>query len=319
MLRLRLTVALPLGSALLLASAASAAPASSSQAINAKPAPIRSAASTSAGVCAALPDPREKLPWAPGERLNFDIDVMGAGAGSLAMLALPPVGKGTSTEYPLRALAASNSFFSKVRKVRGRSTSYVRSKDLHPRRYEEESNEAGVSRSAAVVFQRPSEGALVKVDWTRESEKGKANLRYSNDAFDPVSAAYFLRMLDFEKGQEICFHSYGIRKLWRVTGKVVGLEEVRVPAGVFKAWHLEGVAVRTDRPRSAREIHIWISNDERRLPLAALGVLDLGAVRAQLSHIGEGAAPSDDPIIAELERPLPAAPRPAPAKPKAKR
>ena len=264
--------------------------------------------------CAALPAPAYGQPWPAGERLTYDIDVMGASAGSLVMMALPAVGTGTSKELPLRALAASNSFFSKVRRVRGRSTSYVRSKDMHPRRYEEESNEGGVFKSADVVFRRASEGAVVKVDWKRDREKGVANLRYLNEAFDPVSAAYYLRTLRFEAGQNLCFDSYGIRKLWRVQGKVVGREDVRVPAGSFKAWHLEGVAVRTDDPRSAREIHIWISDDERRLPLAALGVLDLGAVRAQLTQIGNGPEASEDAIVSDLERPLPPAPRPAPVK-----
>ncbi|HWV38825.1 MAG TPA: DUF3108 domain-containing protein [Vulgatibacter sp.] len=263
--------------------------------------------------CEAMPAPSQKEPWPAGERLSFEIDVMGASAGNLVLMALPPVGKGTSRELPLRALAASNSFFSKVRRVRGRSTSYVRARDMHPRRYEEESNEDGVHRSANVVFQRPSEGAVVKVDWRRDEEKGRANLRYANDAFDPVSAAYFLRTVEFEKGQNLCFDSYGIRKLWRVQGEVVGKEQVRVPAGSFEAWHLEGVAVRTDDPRSARELHIWISADERRLPLAALGVLDLGAVRAQLTQIGKGPEATEASIVADLERPLPKAPKPAPA------
>ncbi|HEY0838572.1 MAG TPA: DUF3108 domain-containing protein [Vulgatibacter sp.] len=266
--------------------------------------------------CEALPAPTYGEPWPAGERLSYEIDVMGASAGSLVMMALPPVGVGTSRELRFRALAASNSFFSKVRRVRGRSNSYVRAKDMHPRRYEEESSEGGVYKSADVVFQRPSEGKLVKVDWKRDLQKGRNNLRYANEAFDPVSAAYYLRTMKFEEGQRLCFDSYGIRKVWRVQGKVVGREDVRVPAGSFRAWHLEGVAVRTDDPRSAREIHIWISDDERRLPLAALGVLDLGAVRAQLKQIGKGPETTEDEIVAELQRPLPPAPRPAPARPR---
>jgi hypothetical protein len=32
-------------------------------------------------------------------------------------------------------------------------------------------------------------------------------------------------------------------------------------------------------------VHVWISDDERRLPLAALGMIDLGAVRATLKGV----------------------------------
>lgn len=250
--------------------------------------------------CAALPAAGQTIPWKPGERLTYDIDVMGAQAGKLALVALPPVGKGASAEYPLRALAASNSFFSKIRRVRGRSTSYVRARDMHPRRYEEASQEGKLTKSANVVFKRATEGRQVQIEYKRNNAKGKRNVRYLNDAFDPVSTIYYLRTLDFRDGMPVCFDSYGIRRLWRVTGSVKGVETVKVPAGVFQAWHIEGVAVRTDDPYKRREVHVWITNDERRLPVASLGVLDLGAVRAQLTHVGEGGEKdSEDTLIRE--------------------
>lgn len=236
--------------------------------------------------CTPLPAAGE-APWQPGERLAYDIDVMGAHAGKLALHAFPPLGSGNSLEHPLQALAASNSFFSKIRHVRGRSSSYVRGRDMHPRRYSEETSEGGVQRSAEVVFQRRDQGGgTVTVDWVRNERKGKERFSFGANAFDSLSAAYYLRSMPLEAGQSLCFDVYAIRKLWRVTGTVKGIETVRVPAGVFQAYHLEGKAVRMDKPSAERELHIWISADEKRLPLAALGVMDLGPVRAQLARIG---------------------------------
>ncbi len=233
--------------------------------------------------CAALPE-AGPVPWKPGERLHYDIDVLGANAGKLVLVALPPVGKGRSAEYPLRALAASNSFFSKIRRVRGRATSYVRAKDLHPRRYREDTNEGGVVKWAEAVFKKPSEGGIVGVQWQRNKVKGKRNLRYLNEIFDPVSANYYLRTLDLKEGQKVCFDAYAIRHVWRTFGSVKGLETVTVPAGTYQAWHIVGTAVRIDNARQHREMHFWISADEKRLPLASLGIIDLGPVRAQLTR-----------------------------------
>ena len=42
-------------------------------------------------------------------------------------------------------------------------------------------------------------------------------------------------------------------------------------------------AVRLDKPTQKREMHVWISDDARRLPLVAVGTIDLGAVRATLT------------------------------------
>ena len=267
-----------------------------------------------AGACQPLPPPSGAIPWEPGERLSYDIDVVGAQAGKLALVALPPVGKGASAEYPFRALAASNSFFSKIRRVRGRSTSYVRARDMHPRRYEEQSQEGKLEKAATVVFKRPNEGGRVEIDYRRNTAKRKYRFDYLHEAFDPVSAVYYLRTLDLKEGMPICFDAYSIRKLWRVTGQVKGLETVKVPAGVFQAWHLEGVAIRTDEPESRREVHIWISNDARRLPVASLGVIDLGGVRAQLTHVDKGSAKdSEDALI--VEEPATAAADDAPGVP----
>lgn len=252
--------------------------------------------------CTPLPAPTHLLPWEPGERLAYDLDVLGAQAGKLSLVALPPIGKGNSQELSFRALAASNSFFSKIRKVRGRSTSYVRARDMLPRRYREDSKEGKLTRGADVFFKRPNEGKVVKVDFQRNQVKGTAELPYSSQAFDPLSVVYYLRTLELTPDMEVCFETYSLRKLWRVTGKVKGIETVKVPAGVFQAWHIEGEAVRTDNLASKREVHVWISNDEKRLPLAALGVIDLGPVRAQLTHVGKGTSDeNEEQLAAEAE------------------
>ncbi|MCU0698976.1 MAG: DUF3108 domain-containing protein, partial [Myxococcaceae bacterium] len=47
--------------------------------------------------------------------------------------------------------------------------------------------------------------------------------------------------------------------------------------------HLAGEAARHDWQDARRDIHVWITADERRLPIAALGSIDLGAVRATLT------------------------------------
>lgn len=242
-----------------------------------------------AAECTPLPAVTGAPPWQPGERLAYDIDMMGALAGKLALTALPPVGTGRSMEYPLRALAASNSFVSQIKRFRGRATSYVRSRDLHPRRYREDSNEDGLLRSADVVFGKKAEGAKVTVDWTRAKRKGKRTQKYAHDAFDPVAATYYLRALELAPGQALCFDSYGLRYLWRVFGTVKGVETVTVPAGTFQAYHFAGTAVRIDNPRRHREIHAWIGVDGAKLPLAGMMTMDAGPVRAQLTAVDSAA------------------------------
>jgi hypothetical protein len=83
-----------------------------------------------------------------------------------------------------------------------------------------------------------------------------------------------------------------------MVGKVEAKEHVSLPLGEFEAWHLSGVAIRMDDQHQRREVHLWISDDARRLPLAAVGTIDLGAVRATLREVsrpGEKPARGEDP------------------------
>lgn len=259
--------------------------------------------------CEPLP-PTISRPWSDTERLYYDVDVMGALAGKLTLLAHPPTEALGSRQLVVRAMAASNSFFSKIRAIRGRASSTLDAESFRPVRYSEETQEGEHERTAQVRFEKAKNGKAMAVDYKRNGRAGKKRFPHVHDAFDPLSAFYALRALDLAEGQSLCFDAYGIRHHWRVSGTVKGVETVKVPAGVFQAFRIEGQAQRVDDPRKTREVHVWISADERRLPLAALGVMDLGPVRAQLRQV-DGAIDEEleDVVLSGL--PPPKAPRPA--------
>ncbi|MGQ0506660.1 MAG: DUF3108 domain-containing protein, partial [Myxococcaceae bacterium] len=117
--------------------------------------------------------------------------------------------------------------------------------------------------------------------------KGERRFQYANDGLDVAGAVYLMRQIPFKVDQPVCFDVFGIRSLWRMVGKVQTREHVSLPVGEFEAWHLVGVATRLDNPAMRREVHVWISDDARRLPLAAMGAIDLGAVRATLTGFSQ--------------------------------
>jgi hypothetical protein len=231
----------------------------------------------SAAQCKALGKPTKPFAFAVGERLEYDLDAVGAEAGKLTFRVLPEK-DGT---LPVEAKIQTNTFFSKVRRVKATATSYLDTKSLRPKRYVEDAVENEVQRYADVKF-TPS-ARQMSVQYRNAGKPGQRQYRFAQEGLDPAGSMYLLRQIPLKEGTEVCFDAYGIRSVWRVFGKVVGKEAVSLKAGEFQAWHLQGEAVRVDRPASRREIHIWISDDERRLPLAALGMMDLGVVRATLA------------------------------------
>jgi hypothetical protein len=225
------------------------------------------------------PLPALRAPWAfsAGESLDFDLDALGAQAGKLTMRVLPE----KDGLMPIEAHAQTNTFFSKVRRVTGLGTSYLNPKTLRPTRYVEDATENEVRKLADVTFSRDHR---VKLDFKiGDAVPGQGLFRYANDGLDVTGAIYVMRQLPLKEGMNLCFDVYGIRSLWRLSGTVEAKEHVSLPVGEFEAWHLSGRAVKLDDIRQQRAIHIWLSDDERRLPLAALGVIDLGAIRATLT------------------------------------
>lgn len=227
--------------------------------------------------CAALGPPLMPL-FPVGETLDYDLDALGAEAGKLTLKVLPK----RSEALPIEVTAKTNSFFSKVRRVSATATSYLNPRTLRPKRYVEDATENEVARYADVSF-RP-EARQVNLDYKIAGRSGKKVFRYAQEALDPAGAIFLVRQLPLKEGTQICFDAYGIRNMWRVHGRVGPKEHVSLKLGEFDAWHLQGEAVRVDAPHMRREIHLWVSADERRLPLAAVGVLDLGAVRATLTR-----------------------------------
>ncbi len=225
-----------------------------------------------------LPTLHTPISFMPGELLEFDLDALGAQAGKMTMKVQRP-DKGT---LPVQIEAQTNTFFSKVRRVKGTGISYLHPRTLKPSRYTEDSTENEVRRTVDVAF-GPKDRS-VKVDYVIGTQKpGHYDYTYDKDGLDVAGTIYLLRQLPMKEGMSLCFDVYGIRRLWRLNGSVVKREHISLPIGQFDAWYLTGTAVRLDKPTQKREIHLWISDDARRLPLVAVGTLDLGAVRATLT------------------------------------
>jgi hypothetical protein len=226
--------------------------------------------------CAPLPAMRTPLAFGPGEQLEYDLDAMGAKAGRMTM-SVKPV---RDSKLPVEVSIETNTFFSKVRRVHGTGTSFLNPKTLHPTRYLEDATENEIHRVADVSFAKPKSAHLVS---SINDHSNEADLPYASEGLDVAGAIFLMRQLPMKEGQSICFDIYGIRRMWRVWGTVQPKEHVSLPVGEFEAWHLAGQAARLDIPQARREVHVWISDDPRHLPLAALGSIDIGTIRATLT------------------------------------
>ncbi len=230
----------------------------------------------------ALPALRgEPLPWDPGEIIGYDIDIMGivkAGSASLAV-ERPMLG-----QIAVKARIRNTSVFAKVRKLSGTALSWLDEKTLRPARYRDEVMENGVRKlTDARISQRAPE---ITIETQFGNQKEAVAFSREGEVIDLLAFVYYLRASELRPGQAMCFDLVANRRYWRFRGTVAAkLDRIESEAGIFDTRRIDATVTRADNPAAKRQLHIWISTDDRHLPVAAVSEIDLGPVRAMLSRV----------------------------------
>jgi hypothetical protein len=187
----------------------------------------------------------------------------------------------------VRAEAESLGTLPGVGKVSSTATTTLRVHDLHPFQYREDYEWTDGKYWTEVTFPttRPHQ---IKFKYGQPNGTGERAYPYGSDALEVVGAFYLVRTLDLSPGKQLCFDLYGARHVWRVWGGVAGHEEIVTPAGHFQTIELSGYVARADLQTDMHEIHVWMTDDERHLPVAGMGDLDFGPMRALLTGMENG-------------------------------
>ncbi len=131
--------------------------------------------------------------------------------------------------------------------------------------------------------------------WIVKSQKGKKIKQFefiAGDTFDPVSASYLLRSLDYKLGDRLELKLFGGHNRYLLTLHVVEQEQIKIKAGMFDAYKIHAqlikqtpVAVdgKADRKKMRRGT-LWISSDKKRILLKASSKVWIGSVYLELIH-----------------------------------
>ncbi len=129
-----------------------------------------------------------------------------------------------------------------------------------------------------VIFHRPAMRAI----YVDHLEKERKEFEIPPFILDPLSSFYFLRTQNLEVGKSVYVTVFDSKKVWNVEVQVLRKEKVGVPAGEFNAivvkplMQSEGIFYRKG------EIYIWLTDDERRIPVMLKTKVKIGSVNALL-------------------------------------
>lgn len=230
--------------------------------------------------------PDARLPFAPGERLTFDLTWSAIPAGQAVMEVLPMKTINGEPAYHFRLTAESNPFVDVFYKVRDRIDSFAAADMSRTVHYLQKKHEGSTRRNVKVEF-----------DWD------KATARYTDDkkirkpidikpgTFDPLSAFYYSRTLDLKENRVMMSPVTDGRKCVQGMARIIGRETISVPGGTYDTFviepdlkHVSGVF---EKKKGAR-ITIWVTADERRLPVKIASQVAIGSFVGELVAVEHG-------------------------------
>ena len=219
-------------------------------------------------------------PFGAGEKLRFSVQYGFVHAGT-AYLEVPEVKNWNGHEvYTFRATAKSNAFFSVIYKVRNRIESYWDKGGQFSRRYHENRREGGYKKNEEILFEHD----------LREA-------RYSDGQVyaipphvqDALSSFYYARYQALPLGGSIFFDYHASRKSKPLEIKVLGRETVKTPAGKFDCVVIEPMLKAGGIFKKSGRLVIWLTNDERRLPVLMKSKVTIGSISVVLQEAKLGA------------------------------
>ena len=223
--------------------------------------------------------PAVARPFRPGESLKFTVQYGIIHAGS-AYLEVPEVRQYQGhTVFRLLARAESNSFFNRIYKVRNRIESFWDTTGRFSWRYTEDRHEGSHRFRDEIDF---------------DHLRGEA--RYENGQTFPVppqiqdalSAFYYTRFQELPVGGSIVFDYHADKKSSPLEVRILGREKVEVPAGKFNCIAIEPVLHAGGIFKSNGRLVIWITDDDRRMPVLMKSKVAVGSISVVLVDARSG-------------------------------
>jgi len=210
-----------------------------------------------------------------GERLVYDVDYSFIKAGE-AVLAIPSVEQVQGRDaYRIVFTVNSTPTFSFFFKVDDRYETVMDVDGLFPWRFSQKIREGKYRRDFEAEFDQVNNIA-------RANNKEYPTPPYVHDV---VSAFYFARTLDFSNmriGAKVYLHNFFKDTTHPLPVKFLGHQQISVPAGVFNCVIIEPLIREGGLFKSEGRVILWLTNDERRIPVKVSTKVLIGSIEAEL-------------------------------------
>lgn len=219
------------------------------------------------------PPSRAAAPLFVGETLRYAMTILGVAAGEIVLSAASDEQEGRPA-YRLEMTISTNDFVSKLYTVRDSLRSWVDPQTLASLCFDEHTAEGRRVREETAVFDL--EQLVVR--------RGNKVMLISIPTFDALSSVYFLRTLALKGPEPVALSVVG-RDVFTLQVAIQGRETVTTPAGSFRTIRLEPKSPGENLIGKGKNLVLWVTDDERKLPVQIKSRLSVGTLIGKLKAI----------------------------------
>jgi hypothetical protein len=241
---------------------------------------------------------RHPLPFKFGERLVYEVKfhkaILTANVGDLTFAVTEPTGSKQHVKFEISAIskgALVSLFGVKVRDV---FTTLADRDDLFVYSTIKNLEEGDTRLRQESVFDRQSKTVRYSVSNPAAPTQAAAVTTAEAQPWvqDVISAFYFTRTRKLRKeNKEVGFYINDESKTYHIGVARIGAEEVKTDVGTFKTIKVDARIFNGRFVRKEGQLHVWLTDDARRIPVKAWLKLPAGTVTFELKTLEEGTSP----------------------------
>jgi hypothetical protein len=222
------------------------------------------------------------MPFTPGEQIDLAIDYLHVRTGQARIA----VGRPEGAIWPVICQARTDGVASLL-DIREHYVSYWDVDARNSRGSDLNAIEVGDRHTDRSRFDRENGKATVQV--VRNGRVRETTRDVPRDVRDIASALLELRMRPLEPGSVLEFPVFSGSHTFTLRAEVEGEEPLSTPAGRFEALRVRVRLGFKDGFRTKRDALVWLSRDERRIPVRMSAEFAIGSVTATLIAYRPGA------------------------------
>jgi hypothetical protein len=223
-------------------------------------------------------------PFEAGETQLYRAHWNGMISVATAEITAKPIVIDGKKAYQVKVQAKSSKVLDLIWKMRDTITSTFDAKALAPSRFTFRQRENSKVIDTEALYNESSK----RWDVTR-NERGTKLKRYefdSQNTLDPITAVYLARSIDFKVGDRLYFKVFGGKYQYLLELRIDGKEPVKLPSGksveAYKIIPFVQNLAKDGYASRFNEATVWISADERRLPIKISSKIYVGSIYLEL-------------------------------------